>query len=288
MSVTEIKQEPALDSLSTWLGALGRQRSSHPESVRILDILERLLDKPYRTHAIILGEPGTGKEGLARALHSAMHPRANAPFVKVQSGGRDPETLCHLLFGTLRSPGAIDRAEGGTLYLDEIATLDREVQARLAPTLRGRFRRQDDEQPRPCNIVMITATDQDLREQVDRGTFRHDFYHRLARVVVRIPALRERPGDIAPAAIWIANRLLDQNRVGKHLALEGESEPGDIVLASDAIALLAAQQWRGNFRELDVVVERALFLYRDGDVLTADVLRAALDTGDAHPLPKSP
>lgn len=221
------------------------------------------------------GEPGTGKEGLARALHAAMHPGGSTRFVKLPSGGRDASILSAHLFGTREAPGAIERAHGGTLFLDEVATLPREVQARLTPALRGRFRRDDEEEPRPCELVVIAATDHDLRERVEEGTFRHDLFHRLARIELSIPPLRERADDIPSTAVWIGNRLLGMHGKKQRLAVEGEGDEGDIVLTGEAIERLLAHAWPGNFRELDLVMERAIMLWREGDRVTAaDIDRA--------------
>src|SRR5687768_14744963 len=110
--------------IAQWISAIVRYRSDHPGSRKILDTLDRLLERPYATHILIHGEPGTGKEGLARALHAAMHADANRPFVKVATGHRDRTELLRELFGTATETGAFARADGGTLYLDDIARLD--------------------------------------------------------------------------------------------------------------------------------------------------------------------
>ncbi len=264
------------DAVSDWMGAVMRYRSDHPSSVRILDTLERLLDRPYRTHALVRGEPGTGKEGLARALHAAMHPSGDAPFVKIPSGGRDPAILSRHLFGTVDHPGALDRADGGTVFLDEVATLPREVQARLAPALRGKFRRDDDEAPRECDVVVIGATDHELGKLVQEDGFRHDLFHRLARIELTIPPLRERTGDVPRAAVWIANRLIRSFGEERSVSLAPDADDDDLVLTREAVDALEAHSWLGNFRELDQVMERALMLYRDGDEITAESIKLAL------------
>jgi DNA-binding NtrC family response regulator len=266
-----------LDELRDWIGTILRYRSSHPASVRVLDVLERLLDRPRRMHGLLHGEPGTGKEGLARALHMAMHPDSNAPFVKIPTGGRDPEVLARHLFGTEHHRGAIDRAQGGTLFLDEVALLPRETQARLAPVLRGHFRREDDERPRPCDVGVVGATDHDIEACVAEGRFRHDLYYRLARIELTIPPLRERVDDIPRAAVWTGNRLLRLHGERSRLALAEQADEHDLVLDPGATEVLKQQPWRGNFRELDRVMERAIMLYRDGSRVGPEAVRRAME-----------
>lgn len=252
-------------------------RAPHPESQRILEVVEGLLDRTYITPVLIHGEAGTGKEGLARGLHQAMHPGGSAPFVKMPTGNRDPEVLALHLFGTRERRGAIARAEGGTLFLDEVGTLDREIQARLSPVLRGRYRRNDDEAPQPCSVNVMGATDHDLPRAVREGRFRHDLYYRLSRIELTVPPLRERPDDIPRAALWAANRLLADHGDASSVVLEGESEDqSPIVLEEKAAAELSSYPWPGNFRELDRVIERLLFLQRTSRRLTQDDVRALL------------
>lgn len=276
MSV-ELPVAPPSVGFRQWIGAVMRYRAEHPASARILDTLDRLLDRPYRTNALLTGEPGTGKEGLAKALHAAMHDTPDAPFVEVATRGRNHDELAVELFGSGSRAGAIERAANGTLYLDEVAVLPGEIQARLCDVLRGRFTRRDDPILRTSAVSLVAATDHpDLRALVRTGVLRHDLFHRLARIELEVPPLRERPGDVPRAAVWIGNRVLDKHGDTRRLALVGEAEPGDVVLMADAAQLLEAHPWPGNFRELDAVLERALMLYLRGNVLGAAEIRAAL------------
>lgn len=258
---------PTLPGLRDWVRLVLMYRAPHPDSQRILDVIDRLLDRPFTTPVLIHGEPGTGKEGLARALHQAMR-GSHAPFVKMPTGGRDPDVLALHLFGTRERRGAIARAEGGTLFLDEIATVSREIQARLSPVIRGRYRRNDDEAPQPCNVNIIAATDLSLPTFMRDGRFRHDLYYRLSRIELTLPALRDRPADIPRAALWSLSRLLDQHGVDRAVSLEGDAEDGDVIVERAAADLLAVQPWPGNFRELDRFIERAYFLQSNGERIT--------------------
>ena len=271
-----------LPQASQWIRAILRYRSEHPALLRVLDIVERLQDRPYRANSLLLGEPGTGKEGLARALHALMHVE-DAPFIEVAIGGRGPRETADELFGRGDAPGLIEHANGGTLYIDEVATLSREIQARLLAAIRGRVRREGDSVERTVHVTIVASTDHDLLRAVKDGGFRHDLYWRLARIVLTLPPLRERRSDIARLAVWIGSRILEKSGSPKRLALEEDREPGTVVMSREAAETLCQYEWPGNFRELDAVLERAMLLYSDGKRLTRENIDAALMRPDGGP-----
>ncbi len=267
-----------LPRASQWIRTIQRYQSDHPDLVRVLDVVERLQDRPFRTQALLLGEPGTGKEGLARALHALMH-ADDAPFVEASLGGRDPRDVNVELFGIGDVPGLIERAEGGTLYLDEVATLTRELQARILGVTRGRLRREGANRDRAVNVTIVAATDHDLRRAVSDGNFRHDLYWRLARLVLTLPPLRERATDVPRLALWIGSRILERHGIGSRLVFEDDREADTVVLAAGAVEALVAYEWPGNLRELDAVLERALLLYGNGRRVEAAHVQAAIALG---------
>jgi DNA-binding NtrC family response regulator len=269
---------------------LKRLGSPHPSVRHILDVIEHLQQRPYATNAIIGGEPGTGKEGLAYTLHDLMHPDGG-PVVTVSTAGRDEADLADELFGASArvkgerpSDGAVADADGGTLVLDEVIGLSPKLQRRLLEiTKRGAFHREGETRERRTQISLIAITDGNLAAEVTAGRFRHDLYHKLGRLDLVLPPLRERPEDVPGAAAWMANRVLTDR--GRAATVELEPNPGEapvdsdsILLTRDAIEMLRRHRWPGNFRELEIVIERALLLYSDGKQISGrDVTRALAD-----------
>lgn len=265
--------------LNAWIAALGRMSAAHPDVGRILRLVDRLQDRPYRTHCVLFGEPGTGKEGLARLLHWLMH-AGNQPLVRVQLAGKSDAEIGRELLGGGGDRSALDRAAGGTLVLDEVLALSPELQRRLYERLHKQDWLRDD------SVVVIAVTDGDIRSAVAAGEFRHDLFYRLARLCLHVPPLRERPDDLGHSAMWIANRLLRARgidrpaelfEIGEHTLPPSE---GAFHVLPEAIDALRAHDWPGNFRELETVLERAIMLYSDGEQLLAQDIESAIADGE--------
>jgi len=269
---------------SPWIGALIRISSTHPAMSRILDVIERLQDRPFRTNFLLTGEPGTGKDGLARALHQLV--ASGGPLVKLDVIGFPEEAALEALSGQGVRPGAAEQADRGTLLIEELLGLSPRVQEALLRLLKsGRSRRmgRNRDVPRRLSVNAIALSDGDVERAVVEGRLRHDLYHRLARIVLWLPPLRERPDDIAPAAVWMGNRILSTARVPLDLctsedlrSASPEERRRAIELESSAIEALRAHLWPGNFRELETAMERALLLYRQSSRVGAAEIHAAL------------
>ena len=279
-----------------------RVTSSHPGMTKILDVVERLSDRPYRTNFVLLGEPGTGKEGLGRALAHLTCP--GGPLVRFDVAGFPEEDALDLLCGTARRAGLAEVADGGTIFVEELSGLGAKVQAALLRLLKsGRCERRGGMRPaeldgdgddgphgkrgKRLDVRVIASSDRDLAAEVAAGRLRHDLYYRLARVALWLPPLRERIEDIGPATIWTGNRVL--RAAGLALELVGAAEieglplaerARAVVLLPEAVRRLEQHPWPGNFRELEVVLERALLLHRTGDSLGEPEITAALGCAD--------
>lgn len=225
---------------------------------RVFGVLERIADKNITV--LLRGETGTGKDLVARAIHDAS-PRRDQPFVIVDCGALGPEQIELELFGNddgeLRR-GAYELADGGTVFLDEIAELPADLQPKLLRVLEsGRFRRVGGSEERGADVRVIAATHRDLRVCVADGSFREDLYFRLGVVSCELPALRDRREDI-PMLIEAFSRRLPPGMW---------RPPGP-----EAMARLIGYEWPGNVRELRNVVERSAYLSPDGviDLMSVD------------------
>ena len=214
--------------------------------------------------AILTGESGTGKELVARALHD-FSPRNDKPFVAIDCGALSDTLLESELFGhekgaftgaTQRKYGLMEQADGGTLFLDEICNISDKMQIKLMRAIEDRrIIRVGGTTPIPVNVRVVAASNQDLEQMVEEGNLRHDFYHRLNVVTIRVPALNERREDV-PA-------LVD------HYIKEFNERYQRNVKGYDSISLqrMCEADWKGNVRELRNTVERCVIL-ADGPILT--------------------
>jgi DNA-binding NtrC family response regulator len=219
--------------------------------------LELLLRAARSEIAVLIeGETGTGKELAARAIH-AESDRKTGPFVAINCGAIPESLIESELFGhekgaftgaTAARPGCFERADGGTIFLDEIGELRSDLQTRLLRVLQEhRVQRLGGSADRPVDIRVVAATNKDLRAEVERRRFREDLYYRLAAFTVRLPPLRERGGDV----LLLADAFLERarRRAGKTATLGGFSP--------EARRALLAYPWPGNVRELENAIERA-------------------------------
>lgn len=222
------------------------------------DVMERIDQvAPTDVPVLILGETGSGKEVLARAIHKRSR-RASGPVVRVNCGAVPPGLIDSELFGHERGSftgatsvrkGWFERADGGTLFLDEVGELPLDAQVRLLRILQdGTFERVGGQKPLRVDVRIVAATHRDLQAMVGQGTFREDLWYRISVFPVDLPPLRDRVEDIPALAAHFANRA------GKRLG----GRP--LTVSADDVQLLTAYPWPGNVRELAAVIERAAIL----------------------------
>jgi two-component system nitrogen regulation response regulator NtrX len=213
-----------------------------------------------RARVLITGESGTGKEMIARAVHRESQLRDRA-FEKVNCAAIPPELIESELFGhergaftgaVARKRGFFERADGGTIFLDEIGDMILTAQAKVLRVLQsGEFNRVGGEQTLKVDVRVIAATNRDLQAAVAAGQFREDLYFRLAVVPLRAPPLRDRPDDVALLSASFIEASCRENGM--------RPKP----ISDDALAILADYSWPGNVRELRNVIERLVILSED-------------------------
>jgi DNA-binding NtrC family response regulator len=232
---------------------------------------------PSDVPILVVGENGTGKELVARAIHE-LSPRRAQPFVRMNCAAVPAELVESELFGhekgsfsgaVAQRRGRFEQADGGTLFLDEIGDMPSAMQAKLLRVLQdGEVTRVGGTGEIRVDVRLISATNRDVDTMLADGRFREDLYYRISTLTLRAPPLRERPGDVPALALHFAAAACRRNLwKPRHIAPE-------------ALELLRSQPWRGNVRELRNVVERALIL-SEADPLTAEDLRAALPASPA-------
>jgi len=238
-------------------------------SKKMLDIAGNIQKvAPARTTVLLLGESGTGKELFARAIHN-LSPRREHPFVAINCAAIPRELLESELFGHEKGAftGAADRkigklelANNGTVFLDEIGEMDMALQSKMLRALQeGEIDRVGGSSPVKIDIRVIAATNRDIEAAVSENRFREDLYYRLSVFPIQIPPLRERQEDI-PSLV--------EHFIGKYSA---EMNLGHKEISPEAMEVLKKYSWKGNIRELENVIERALIVSDGGTIEPEDM-----------------
>jgi two-component system, NtrC family, response regulator HupR/HoxA len=242
---------------------------------KVFGVLRKVSDSIITV--LLLGETGTGKELVAKAIHYNSSRRENK-FLAQNCGALPDNLLESELFGHKRGSftgavadkkGLFEEADGGTVFLDEIADTSPAMQVRLLRVLQeGEIKRVGENEPRKVNVRVITATNKELEPLVEEGKFREDLYYRLNVIMVRLPPLRERPEDIA----LLVQHFLDKaaRKFGRPL----------VRVRDDALKLLEAYAFPGNVRELENEIERAVMLC-EGDAIGAEAISDKIQSGGA-------
>ncbi len=229
----------------------------HSQQMRhIFEMIDKIA--PTESTVLVLGESGTGKEMIARAIHAASL-RTNKPFFAMDCGSLVESLFESELFGHAKGSftgahttkhGAFELANKGTFFFDEIGNISLNVQAKILRAIQEKeIRRVGDTQSIKVDVRIIAATNRDLKDSVDKGTFREDLYYRISVIPIHLPPLRERKDDIP---------LLIEHFIQKH---NHKRRGNDIQSVSDnALNALMGYHWPGNIRELENVIERAIVI----------------------------
>jgi DNA-binding NtrC family response regulator len=238
-----------------------------PAMDRVFSLMESAI--PSIITVLLEGESGVGKELVAAAIHR-NGPRKDAAFVTMNCGALPATLLESELFGSRKGAftgatsdrqGLFETADRGTLLLDEIGEMSPEMQVKLLRALQeGEIRRLGETEPRKVDVRVISATNRDLREEVDQGRFREDLFYRISAFPIRVPPLRERSADIPLLAAHLLQK--SQERLGKRVG----------ALTPEALQRLSEYSWPGNVRELENEIERAIALAPEGGSIGPECL----------------
>jgi DNA-binding NtrC family response regulator len=236
----------------------------------VMEQVRQMITKvaPTNSTVLVLGETGTGKELVARAVHNQSL-RSDMPFVAINCGALPESLIESELFGHRKGSftgaddhriGLFEVANGGTLFLDEIGELPKSMQAKLLRVLEsGEIRRVGDNTAFTVDVRVVCATHRDLEKMVSEGDFREDLMFRVNTFEIHLPALRERSEDIAELARHLIKRFRPKIR------------PGDEAFTPEALRALETHYWPGNVRELANVIEHAAILGDDGPITAAQL-----------------
>ncbi|MGP1394722.1 MAG: sigma-54-dependent transcriptional regulator [Inquilinaceae bacterium] len=240
--------------------------SHDPVMTKVLKLVDQIA--PSDASVLITGESGAGKELMARQIHRKSR-RADHKFISVNCAAIPENLLESELFGhekgaftgaVARRIGKFEEAEGGTLLLDEISEMHPHLQAKLLRAVQEReIDRVGGTQPIKVNLRLLATSNRDLEDEVRAGRFREDLFFRLNVVSVRVPSLRERPGDIAVLAEHFIQKFSEANDLGPRK------------LTEESVRMLLAHPWRGNVRELENTMHRAV-LMADGEEIGPEAL----------------
>nr|MBC8465592.1 sigma-54-dependent Fis family transcriptional regulator [bacterium] len=229
-----------------------------PRMLEVFNLMRRVMNSDISV--LLEGESGTGKELVANALHFNS-PRCDKSFVAQFCGNLSENLLESELFGHKKGsftgaisdkPGLFEVADGGTFFLDEIGDISPAIQTKLLRAIQeGEIRRVGDTVSRKVNVRIISATNKSLKEEVEKGNFREDLFYRLNVITLRLPSLRERPGDIPLLVRHFLNRFSEKNNTPLKK------------VSPKAMQALANYRWPGNIRELENTIERAVILSED-------------------------
>jgi two-component system NtrC family response regulator len=256
--------------------ALGGLITRDPAMLRLCRTVEKVATS--NATVLFLGESGTGKEVLARGLHEASS-RRNERFVAINCAAIPENLLESELFGYEKGAftgaakttlGKIETAHKGTLFLDEIGDLPMPLQAKLLRFLQERvIERVGGRSEIPVDVRIVCATHQDLKNLIKEGRFREDLYYRLAEIVVDIPPLRDRLGDVSLLAHAFVKRFaVEQNR-------------GSMLLREDGLRMIETHRWPGNVRELENCIKRAVIMADGGHITAEDIGLDLPEDGEA-------
>ncbi|MBQ4204666.1 MAG: sigma-54-dependent Fis family transcriptional regulator, partial [Thermoguttaceae bacterium] len=237
--------------------------------------VERCINRAARTKTTVLirGESGVGKELVARAVHE-LSSRRNGPMVCLNCAAFSESLLTSELFGHEKGAftgaletkiGKFEAADGGTIFLDEIAEMNPALQATFLRVLEGAtFERVGGNQPISVDVRVVAATNRNLEDEVKAGRFRHDLYFRLCVLEINVPPLREREGDVDLLADYFREKFSQET--GRRY----------LEFTPDARAALNSYHWPGNVRELKNIVERAVLMGNPPTITRADLMTSQL------------
>ena len=240
------------------------------ESPALIAAIRRaMLVAPIDLSVLIIGESGSGKESFPKIIHESS-PRKHKKYIAVNCGAIPEGTIDSELFGHVKGSftgaiadhkGYFEEADGGVIFLDEVAEMPMSTQARLLRVLEnGEYLRVGDSTVRKTNIRVVAATNKDMLQAVKDGKFREDLYYRLSTVQINVPPLRERGDDIVLLSRLFLRNFINENRTS------------EVTLAEDAQRLLLSYHWPGNVRQLKSVIEQVA-LFESGNSVDAATLR---------------